>query len=296
MSEVGDALPDALGLAASMRLWHARVSYVLQQADVDHVLIKGSTWCPSLALPEISADVDVLIAPEQFARALGALNAAGFDRVLAGLSDEEAALHSTTLRGPRSPEVDVHRALPGIDRDPVRTWSEIKGGLLCHVELAHHRVPVLDDPAQVVVAAASSARDGPRSSATRRLQAAAEQVDWAEVATVARRLSAEGTLRAGLTTAGLDEIADGLRLGPVPHRFAQHVSRGDLRLEEALASPWRRGIKIAARELWPSDGFLAFTQPQVPVRTARRRHISFVLRELPRALLAVVVRRISPKP
>jgi hypothetical protein len=278
--------------AAWMRLWHARVGYVLQDAAVEHVLIKGATWAPFLHVPaDAPADVDVLVSPRHFARALAALRAAGFSSAMPGVADDEVALHSTVLRAPGGPEVDVHRSFPGLDADPSRSWEVLCEGRRS-AELGHYPVPVLSDDLQLLLAAAAAARDGAGSIAARRVSGAVAQADWAAVVVQARRMQADGTLRAGLTVAGHSELADLLALGPVPHRFASARSRGELRLEEVLSQPWRRRLRVAMRELWPSAGFLTLTQPGVQRSVARRRHVERVLRQLPGAVAGAAGRRV----
>jgi hypothetical protein len=270
------------------RLWHVRVSHLLTQADVPHVLLKGATWTPSLRLAgHAPIDVDVLIAPEEFRRAVDVLGAAGFANAMPGVGEDEISLHSTVLRCVGGPETDVHRSLPGLDQNVPRTWSLLAAQVV-PLDLGHTQVPVLPEHLQVLVAAAGAARDGGGSRAARRVVQASGTAKWADVARDARALGADGTLRAGLQAAGLLGLADSLGLGEVPYRFREARSAGERRLEEVLAQPWRRQLGVVRRELWPTRGFLAMTQSGVPVVTARRRHLVRVLREGLPALVRMV--------
>ena len=270
------------------RLWHVRVSTLLSEAGVPHVLLKGATWAAPLVLQDRApADVDVLVAPTQFRRAVDVLGAAGYANAMPGVGEAEIALHSTVLRAPGGPEIDVHRSLPGLDADVARTW-EVLAPQVTSAELGHREVPVLPEHLQILVAAACAARDGASSRASRRVVQASETAVWADVARDARAIGADGTLRAGLAAAGLSGLADSLGLGQVPYRFRPAQSAGDKRLEEVLAQPWRRRLAVVGRELWPTAGFLAMTQPAVPVGTARWRHVVRVVRLGLPALVHVV--------
>jgi hypothetical protein len=283
-------MPDARR-SAWLRLWHARVSYVLEQAGVEHVLIKGSTWSGPLARAEAPADVDVLVAPAHFQAALAALRVVGCTLARPGIRDGETVLYSTTLRSPDGPDIDVHRSFPGLDIDPDASWRVLMRHRR-HEHLGHFAVPVLPQELQLLVAAAAAARDGDGSATARGLASAAPSADWVVVVRLAREMGADGTLRAGLTAAGQGERADLLELGPVPFRFVTGNSVSDKRFEEVLAAPWRRRLTVGLRELWPTPAFLRLSQPGVPTRTARRRHLSKLGRELPPALRRALARRL----
>lgn len=249
------------------RLAHARVAWILSDARVPHLFIKGVTTADLLTQDRTSGDVDVLVAPEDSARAVAALEARGLHEPLAGSSPGETALHSRTLRSAGGPEVDVHHHFPGLDADPARTW-EVLSARAQTLTVAGHPITVPDQLSRVLLLALAAARDGKRSRAAADFAAGLPLVELERLRELAADLDALGPLRAGVwTLPDVHEVEARLRLTetPVPTRWLL-MSEGDssvhLRWQELREASWPRRIRLIARELVPTRSFMATYDPR----------------------------------
>ena len=112
---------DAAGsIPPSIRveLAHAAVCNLARRAGVDLLVVKGPGMDPLVGFKgRASADVDVLVRPDEVGRFLDLVKAHGWwarDRFETG----SPFGHSTTLFHPTWGDLDVHRLIPGIGVDP----------------------------------------------------------------------------------------------------------------------------------------------------------------------------------
>ena len=130
-------------LDVSIRLTHASVQTLAEDAGVDLLHIKGPSLHPALGgrqesrpsgaavvdrqARRRSVDVDVLVRPSHLSRFIGRLHAHGWSTKF-DFEDGSAFEHAATMRHPRHALLDVHRSFPGIGADPDvafdRLWAD----------------------------------------------------------------------------------------------------------------------------------------------------------------------------
>jgi hypothetical protein len=147
-------------------------------------------------------DVDLLVAPAEFADA---------ERILARLgfrSDvEESGLARTDhhadmwLRPGDGAKVDLHRTLVGVRATEWRTWDELRRATR-PLDLGSFQATVLDETGSALVVALHTAHHGPRKpEPIQDLDRALERLErpaWADAAQLAERLDAVFAFAAGL--------------------------------------------------------------------------------------------------
>ncbi|HVE62588.1 MAG TPA: nucleotidyltransferase family protein [Mycobacteriales bacterium] len=272
------------------QLWHARVSYLLAGAGVDHVMIKGQTWSGPLFIPDARVgDVDVLVSPAAFATAVDALLAAGLTLEHGKLNRFGSAVHSVVLRARNGPEVDLHDRYPGLDAPPHVTWAALRSHVV-PAELAGVHVPALDEPAQALIAAASVARDGSSSASARRLAAAIEDIDWSAVGALANQTGGRPAVRAALESLGRPDHADLLGLPSTPARWwlVQANAPSDTRrVQELLDAKPSVRWRMLLRDVLPPRQMMRIIDPSTADRGrlylagAHLRRWSRIVRRLP---------------
>lgn len=270
---------------AWVELLHAEVAWVLDQAGVDAILIKGlstSRWLYSLPGRQ-SVDVDVLVAPSRVTEALAALAARGFRDVNEGTRPGEVAPHSLVLQRTDPAlgghELDLHRTLPGAEADPDAVWDVVWARRL-RDGVAGVAVWFPDLPARALLVANQAARDGAAGAKSRRDLAAAlaalPDEEWAEAAALARSAGMAESMRVALESLpeGADlaarllgdiEVSEQWRLSmagssPTAHRLST--------LEEV---PWARRPALVARWIFPSR---AFMRQRLPLARRGRRGLA----------------------
>lgn len=135
-----------------LRLGHACLQHLADGAGARVLHVKGVALHPSLAQDRApSSDCDVLVHPHDVHAFVGALASAGWERITR-FEHGSVFGHAATYYDPAWGTVDVHRAFPGLDRDPVaafeemwsrRQWQEL-GGAVCAVpDLAAQRLVLL---------------------------------------------------------------------------------------------------------------------------------------------------------
>jgi hypothetical protein len=265
----------------SARAWNellaAEVAYLLRQADVPVLHIKGPTV--ALWLYEEGerpwGDVDILVPPSRIDDALAALQRAGFTERFPGVNRHTTTDHAITLvhnvRGdPRSSgaEVDVHDRFEGIGADADRAF-EVLWRRREPYQLAHIDVWFPDLSTRALLVALNTARSdhaGPREDLARLVRTMGQE-GWQDVVWLARRLDALPALRAGLEidAAGGEVVAriglTGVEVSPEWQLRRAHAPRTALRLEELgrLAPSRRPGAVL--RWLFPAPGIIRMRDP-----------------------------------
>jgi hypothetical protein len=248
------------------RLGHARVSYLLRNAGIEHLVVKGVSTEDLLGTERLSRDVDVLVAPDSSDAAVAVLAAAGYTETFAGADPREISPHSRPLRAPDGPEVDVHHHFPGLDADPAATWAVLKQRATT-LRVAGHDLPVPDHVTRVLLLGVAAARDGVGSRAASDFATAIDLVDPDELRGLAAELGALGPLRAGVQTMPDPAAVESrLRLDAVavPERWqllAGGASGVDRKWQDLREAGWRQRIGLLGRELLPTRSFMATSDP-----------------------------------
>lgn len=147
-------------LSARVRLGHAAVQHIADQASIDILHIKGDALHPSLVHEGRSTtDVDVLVRPDQVARLLQALEAAGFVRK-GRFATSSPFEHSTTLFHELWGHIDVHRLYPGLGLPPDRAFERLWRGR-SETTIGGRTCPVPEVPVQALLLILHAARNPP---------------------------------------------------------------------------------------------------------------------------------------
>ncbi len=261
--------PVALSLLVEARA--ASVVAELRAAGVDALLLKGTSnerWLYDADEVRPSGDVDLLVAPSGLERAERRLQALGFVNKYDGVSPSWAEEHADVWEPADGLlPVDLHRRLWGVGASAADAWARLWAGRE-PLELGGARVEVPGEAARALLVALHAAHHGPEhrrpsedlARAVRRLEPAV----WQEAASLARELSAEAGLAAGLAQApGGAEVRDRLGLPPADREAVVQVARlwsapattaGFLRVLDAGSA--RERWAVLARELVPSRRFM----------------------------------------
>jgi hypothetical protein len=140
-----------------LSLAHAAVQFLADQHSVDVLHVKGLALDPSQVWSgRTSTDADVLVRPAHVGRLLDVLKGHGWS-VVNTFENASAFEHSATLWHDQWEYLDLHRAFPGIDRDPARSfellWREREQRIIATVAC-----PVPSVPAQALLLLLHAAR------------------------------------------------------------------------------------------------------------------------------------------
>jgi len=191
---------------AWIELLHAEVGYLLGQADIPALHIKGPTVALWLYPPDGRpwGDVDILVAPSRMAQAMAVLARHGFTEVFPGVNRTTSTDHSISVRrtdpAAGADEVDVHDRFPGMDADPERAFG-VLWARRQPAQLAHIGVWFPDLPSRAMLTVLNTARTSESVQARQdlnRLLDAGHPLDWEGVVALARAVDALPALRAGL--------------------------------------------------------------------------------------------------
>jgi hypothetical protein len=253
----------------------AEVATAFTGEGIDTVVLKGPVLARWLYPGEVRpyGDTDLMVAPENRARAVGVLERLGFVEYRPWTpipSPLSLNIGRTAFNG-RGVMVDLHWQLPGLDGDPDAIWGcltasaewQVIGG----VEL---RVPDRDTVLlHVVLHAAQHANlgEGKPLEDLRRALARVEESRWSNALGLARSYR------------GVPAFAAGLRLLPEGGDLARRLDLGDARslqhelrreanviAEELYAllvadAGIRRKLAIAARRIFPRPDYMRWWSP-----------------------------------
>lgn len=261
------------GMDPWLRLLHAEVCWTLERVGVPHVVLKGASVADWLYAPEERrfGDVDVLVPADRLAAALTALAARDLHHELAGAAVGEAAVHSVTLRR-RTPagglyEVDVHTAFPGLE------VADAYAALAEHVTtmpVAHRSVPVLAEPARLVLLVLHAGRNGVAAAQSvqdlRRALARIDEPAWRVAGELVRGWGATGLFAAALRmlpegAALADRLALPTRASAAWRLRTMSAPGPAHRLNQLLEAPWPQRLRLLAREALPTAPFMRYAWP-----------------------------------
>lgn len=185
-----DAAEASLDLSSRVRLGHARIAHLMEQAGLRGLHVKGYAAEPGVYPPHrTSSDVDLLVHPDDAAATARLLAAHGWAPV-ADFSEGSIFQHAATLWHDHLGYVDVHRLFPGLGDSPGESFDALWAEHGTRV-IAGHAVAVPSPAHQRLVVIVHAARDpyrGGRDVGHIREDLSPEQ--WDALRQEARRLRA----------------------------------------------------------------------------------------------------------
>lgn len=184
------AAQPALDLAVRVRLGHARIAYVMEEAELRGLHVKGYAAEPGVYRGRrSSSDVDLLVHPSDAAAAVELLASHGWAPV-ADFSEGSIFEHAATLWHDHLGYVDVHRLFPGLGTDAARTFDALWAERTTRV-IAGRPVPVPGPVHQRLVVIVHAARDSHRGALdVRHIRDTSSPAEWDALRQEARRLHA----------------------------------------------------------------------------------------------------------
>jgi hypothetical protein len=278
-----------LGLAMHSALvdrLSARMSTRLREAGIDHILLKGPSLAELLYPPsEIRTygDCDLLVPPERWEDAIAVLRSNGFSDAMAEIAHPRMESFSSHPWESPDGDIDLHATLDGLNADMSDVWS-----VLCKdteiMSIGGRDVPILSQTGRLLHVALHAR--SLQAQAIRDLELALERfgdADWAESAKLARQLDGVAAFSAGLRVrddgrvlayrlgiASVISIDTELQEGGVPLAAGLH--------ELSEAQGGRTKLKLAAREVVPTPGFMRFWAPRLTRRGRAGLAVAYVWR------------------
>jgi hypothetical protein len=235
----------------------ALVDYIAASAGLQVLFIKGpAATMMGLRGHHISADVDVLVRPEDLGRMVELLGGRGWLERPSGVTVVRRYSHSRTLYHPQwNCDIDVHDRFPGMEASPGNAFDTLWRGRQCLV-MAARPVSVPSIPAAAIFQALHSLRamDEPRhqreySELLQRLDATMYQ-DFVDLSV---ELQATAALKPFLDDLGIEVLT--VRQGAVSEEWSHRTAvqgTGTAYLVSLIESPWRAKPLVLARAVFPS--------------------------------------------
>ena len=265
-----------VGSRAWLDLLHAETCWLLRQAGIDAMVLKGpatARWLyPDGGRP--SVDVDLLVDPAGWDDAIAVLRAHGFTPVQREFRSDEPAPHSLELqrRDPAQGEqaVDLHRYFPGIEASPETAFAVLWARRVPDT-VARIEVDLPDVTSRALVVALHAARTPASDRVGEDLRRATRALDldgWREVVALAAQLDARPALRAGLETQPAGRaLVDPLGLGEVAvpvhwKLLSTDADQTAVRLDELAHLPVSRRPGQVFRWAFPSPALVRAGDPR----------------------------------
>lgn len=235
----------------------ALVDYVAASAGLQVLFIKGpAATMMGLRGHHVSADVDVLVRPEDLDKMVDLLGGRGWLERPSGVTVVRRYSHSRTLYHPLwNCDIDVHNRFPGMEALPGRAFDTLWRDRQ-YLAMAARSVPVPSIPAAAIFQALHSLRamDEPRhqreySELLQRLDVAMHQ----DLADLSVELHATAALKPLLDVLGIADLR--LRQGTVSEEWRHRTSAqgpGTAYLVSLIESPWRVKPLVLTRTVFPS--------------------------------------------
>lgn len=233
------------------------------------MVIKGAAFEALLYAPEqerYAGDVDLLVGPHDFHRAVDVLQSAGFVPMWAGAAASETAPHAAELvRG--AAIVDLHRHLPLLDAAPEVVWEALwrrRRDLVAPLG----SVPSLDLAGCAVVAAVHLmwSVDQPTQAATDLARALERSPDVGLAKALAEEVGGLPVFAAALRRIGRMDLVEMLRISDARSTKVILAERGApplaLGLERLAATVgFGNRVRLIAREVVPSPDGMRYWRP-----------------------------------
>ncbi len=244
--------------------------------QIQYRLLKGAAfarWLYDDPSSRTYGDIDLLVAPGDFAAAGGVLRDLGFRPELPGLREVERLQHhyihhhDCWARGGGLPaRVELHRTLNLLTSPPPLVWELFSEDARA-IEIAGTKVAVPSEAASALIAAlhafqhATAARP---AEDLRRVLAAVDSQTWRAAGALASKLSCEGALAAGLCLLpGGQELAARLDLHgeppTVPDPMPPPTVAGIERFVKTKGVAAK--LRLLTGDLVPSPEFMRYWQP-----------------------------------
>ncbi len=251
-------------------LLHAQVARAASGASLRALAIKG----PALAVQGLrtardTADVDVLVHPDELGPLVEALRTAGWRELLATTAPSIMPRHSVSVLNDHWPlSIDVHHYFPGFLADPGQVF-DVLWARHEDVALAGVPVPTCDRVAHVALVALHHLRDqragAPLHPELVELRTRARSTlsldELDELVEVARELGAVATLRSFLVSLG---VPSGDLDGPAPE---EELALWNLRVSAPHSYPWLLHLRQTPLGRWPREVWRAVMLTEDEIRT-----------------------------
>ena len=235
----------------------ALVDYVAASAGLTVLFIKGpAATMMGLRENHVSADVDVLVRPEDLDRMVELLAARGWRERPSGVTVVRRYRHSRTLYHPQwNSDIDVHDRFPGMEAPPGSAFDTLWRDRQ-YLVMAARSVPVPSVPAAAIFQALHSLRAMEEPRHQREYSALLGRVDVSmhqDLLALSVELEATAALNPLLDDLGIADLP--VRQGAVSDEWRHRTSvqgTGTAYLVALMDSPWRAKPRVLARAIWPS--------------------------------------------
>jgi hypothetical protein len=228
-------------LTAEVDALTAEVAGAFGREGIETLVLKGPVLAKWLYPGEVRPyiDSDLMVAPENRARAVGVLEQLGFEEHVPWMPTPLSLDPGGTAFNRGGGMVDLHCQLPGLDGDPDAIWGRLATGAERQV-IAGVELPVPDRDTvllHLVLHAAHHANqgDGKPLEDLRRALAVVEEAEWSSA------------LELAYAYGGIPAFAAGLRLLPEGEDLARRLDLGKVR---SLQHEIRREDNVIAEELY----------------------------------------------
>lgn len=265
------------GVASTLLLDAAAVECIsiLRAEGIRSILLKGPVTAQLYSSPgsRIYSDVDLLVAPDEFPRALRTLEGIGYRNLVKAARDKLVGTHAIPLRLERPPvagraqfptglSVDLHWSFDGIGASDEVFWTTVAADAE-RMRVSGTEIDVPSEPARALLLALHAGTSHasfthPLTDLDRALECLSDDT-WREARRLAVGLDAEPRFAAGLATRPLGlKMIDRLQLkGTVDMRSALHVTGVPPPLADSIvqlrtASGVGPRVRLIARGLIPT--------------------------------------------
>ncbi|MET3949196.1 nucleotidyltransferase family protein [Arthrobacter sp. UYEF36] len=251
------AAAETLHQEEAVLLATALVDYVAASAGLQALFIKGpGATMMGLRENHVSADVDVLVRPDDLDKMVELLGGRGWLERPSGVSVVRRYSHSRTLYHPQwNCDIDVHDRFPGMEAPPDGAFYTLWRDRQLLV-MATRSVPVPSIPAAVIFQALHSLRAMDDARHQREYSGLLQWVDASkhrDIVDLSVELQATAALKPLLSDLGIADLPD--RQGTVSEEWRHRTSvqgTGTAHLVALLESPWRAKPRLLTQTVFPS--------------------------------------------
>lgn len=251
-----------------------------RDASVPHIVLKGPLLRRRL-FPEgdahVSADVDVLVAPDRWPDAEAVLRRLGFEPLLLDIIPGDRPNHARPhARAAGGPSVDLHRTLLGAETTPAAVWQVLQAETE-QVLLGNAVVTVLNPAAQLLHVALHAAQNGAGNQRTvrylERCLDASDDTVAAGAVRIASEIDASDALALGLSLVPAGRALN-QKLGLLPGSSVTTALRATSAPNTAHALEWlvtrssfRERCRFVLHKAFPPRAYMLSSYPGARTRT-----------------------------
>lgn len=219
----------------------------------------------------VSADVDVLVAPEDWSQAEAELARLGFEPRLLDIIPGDRPNHARPyVRSPAAPSVDLHRTLLGAEAPATTVWDVLAGETTSET-LGQTTVDVLSPPAQLLHVALHAAQNGSEDARTLRYLTRCLEItddrEAGEALRIARAIEATDAFALGLSLVPSGQALNST-LGIAPSASVLTALRAASAPNTAHAIEWlatrmtfRDRARFVVHKIFPPAAYMASSYP-----------------------------------